>query len=80
MPASDELLAELGEVVDLAVEGEVDGSVLVRHRLLAVGREIDDGESAVGETDAAGVIINELLGSGQSFPSRSAAEDLAKSL
>ena len=36
-------------VVDLAVEDDPDGFVLVRHRLAAGGREIHDGEPAVAQ-------------------------------
>ncbi len=42
--------AQGGVVVDLAVEGDPDPLVLVRHRLLAA-RDVHDGEAAVGEAD-----------------------------
>jgi hypothetical protein len=45
-------LAELAEVVDLAVENDPDGLVFVRKRLLA-GLHVDDGEAAEGEAAAA---------------------------
>ena len=47
-----ELGAELAVVVDLAAEGQPDRSVLVRHRLMPGGREVDDREAAVPEGDA----------------------------
>ena len=47
-----ELLAQLAEVVDLAVEAEPDAAVLVLHRLRALLGEIDDREAPVPERDA----------------------------
>ena len=46
-----ELGADLGEVVDLAVEDDPDRAVLVRQRLIA-GRKVDDAETTVAEADA----------------------------
>ncbi len=46
MAARFELGAQLGEVVDLAVEDDPDRAVLVGHRLIA-GGEIDDAQPAV---------------------------------
>ncbi len=46
-----ELGDQLLEVVDLAVEDDDDGAVLVVERLLA-GREIDDRESPMAEADS----------------------------
>ena len=43
-----ELPADVGVVVDLAVEDHPDAAVLVRQRLLA-GAEIDDAQAAMGE-------------------------------
>ncbi len=46
-----ELAAELEVVVDLAVEGDRQVAVGGRLGLVAAGREIDDREAAVGESD-----------------------------
>src|SRR6266850_1435326 len=46
-----ELGAQLAEVVDLAVEHDPDGTVLVVDRLMA-GREIDDAQAPHAERDA----------------------------
>ena len=51
MPAGGELLAELPEVVDLAVADDGDGAVLVRDRLIA-RRQVDDAESPDPQPDA----------------------------
>ena len=51
--ARPEVLAQRDVVVDLAVEGDLDAAVLVAHRLPPGGAEIDDGEAAVAEDDAA---------------------------
>ncbi len=48
-----QLGADLGEIVDLAVEGDDVAAVLRRHRLRAAGH-VDDGEAAVAEADAGG--------------------------
>jgi len=48
-----ELLAQLPEVVDLAVEDDPDAPVLVGDRLIAAG-EVDDGEPSHAETGAIG--------------------------
>jgi hypothetical protein len=55
-PASEamaalELLAQLTEVVDLAVEDEPERAVLVRHRLPRGFAQVDDREAAVAEGD-----------------------------
>ena len=47
----EELLPELHEVVDLAVEHDPYRAVVVPHRLVAGGREVDDAESPVPEPD-----------------------------
>ena len=47
-----ELRPQLGVVVDLAVEDELDRPVLVRHRLVGAVREVDDREPARAEADA----------------------------
>ena len=50
VPARLELGADVGEVVDLAVEDDPDRAVLVGERLIA-GREIDDAQAAMPEAD-----------------------------
>ena len=50
----DQLLAQLDVVEDLAVEGDPDALVVVRHRLRA-GRKIDDGKPRMGEAEAVAV-------------------------
>ena len=45
-------LAQLAEVVDLAVEDDGDGAVLVRDRRIA-GDEVDDREAVLGDHRAA---------------------------
>ena len=45
-----QLGADVGEVVDLAVEDDLDRPVLVAERLIA-GREVDDAQPAVAEAD-----------------------------
>ena len=50
-PSALEFRDQLLEVVDLAVEDDDDGAVLVVQRLLA-GREVDDRQAAVAEADA----------------------------
>ena len=49
--AGEQLLAQLGVVVDLAVEDDDDGAVLVGHRLRAAG-DVEDREPPVAEADA----------------------------
>ena len=51
-----ELGADLGVVVDLAVEDELDRAVLVRHRLHRRVGEVDDRQPAEAEADAAVVV------------------------
>ena len=46
MPSSFELPPKRPEVVDLAVEDNLDGAILVRHRLVA-GLEVDDLQAGV---------------------------------
>src|SRR5204863_6463341 len=50
VPVALELVAQVGEVEDLAVLDDVERAVLVRDRLVAA-REVDDGEPACGEGD-----------------------------
>ena len=47
----DQLFAEFDEVVDLSVENEPERPVLVRHRLAAIIREVDDRKSPVDQSD-----------------------------
>src|SRR5438105_3439969 len=42
---------QLAVIVDLAVERKPHAAVLVGHRLAAVAREVDDGETPVDESD-----------------------------
>ena len=51
-PRATSPLAQLLEVVDLAVEDDLDGAVLVRHRLAGVRRQIDDPQPAEPEAAA----------------------------
>jgi hypothetical protein len=48
--ASFELVAEIGVVVDFAIERNVQSLVFVSHRLMA-GRYVDDTQSAVTQAD-----------------------------
>ena len=52
VPARLEPGAQLAVVVDLAVVGDPDRPVLVGHRLMAGGREVDDREPPMAERDA----------------------------
>src|SRR5207302_4655705 len=54
MPPGDEAAAQFLKVVDLAVEHDADGAVLVGHRLAGVRREVDDAEAAEADGRAAG--------------------------
>lgn len=60
--ARAQLLAQLPEVVDLAVEGHPVAARRVRHRLVARGREVDDREPPVAERRprAAGVRVGDV--------------------
>ena len=51
-PRASQLLAQLLEVVDLAVEDDDDRSILVEDRLVA-GHEIDDAQALDPEPDVA---------------------------
>ena len=62
VPFRDQLLAQRQVVVDLAVEGDGDGAVLVVHRLRAVLREIDDREAAVSEGHRPGAEVAAAVG------------------
>ena len=50
MPAGHEPFTQRLEVVDLAVEGDPDRAVLIRHRLAGQRREIDDRQTPEAET------------------------------
>ena len=52
-PFSSELPAQRQVVVDLAVEDDLDGAVLVGHRLVGGRREVDDRQPAEAEADVA---------------------------
>ncbi len=43
--------ANLGVIVDLSVENELNGVVGVRHGLVGALREIDDSQAAESKTD-----------------------------
>ena len=49
------------EVVDLAVERDADGTVFVRHRLIAERRQVDDRETTEAEADAVVVADEDSL-------------------
>jgi hypothetical protein len=49
VPLRAQLVAQGLEVVDLAVDHDRDGAVLVDQGLRGLGREVDDGEAAVAE-------------------------------
>jgi hypothetical protein len=61
MAVRDEFGADLGEVVDLAVEDDLDRAVLVAERLVA-GRQVDDAQAAVPEADAGAVVVAAGIG------------------
>ena len=48
MTAALQIAADVGVVVDLAIEDDPDGTVFVRRRLLT-GAQIDDAEAAMSE-------------------------------
>src|SRR5690606_28219862 len=62
-----EITAQFGMVVDLAVEGDPDGVVLVGNRLVAA-LKVDDAQSAktkaAGATDEAAVVVGTAMGDG----------------
>ena len=57
-----QLPPQVAVVVDLAVVDHRDRSVLVGHRLVAGGREIDDGEAAVSEHHGAVLVQASAVG------------------
>src|SRR5204863_153624 len=50
--ARDQTLAQLAEVVDLAVEDDAHGAVFIRHRLIGGGAQVDDAQAAEAEANA----------------------------
>ena len=44
---------KLDVVVDLAVEHELERAIFVRHRLMPSPRQVDDGQTAMAESDRA---------------------------
>jgi hypothetical protein len=47
-----QLLPEFKAIVDFAVKNGPNGTILIRHRLFAVGK-VDNGKSPVGQADSA---------------------------
>src|SRR2546430_10692561 len=60
MARRQQIFSELRKVVNLAIENNPDGLVLVRHRLMACGTEVDDAQAAVSQRDR-------LIGVGENF-------------
>src|SRR5512132_21072 len=61
MAERHQLLAQLGVVEDLAVEGDPDRPVLVAERLLTA-LHVDDGEARVGKAASSVAVDAELVG------------------
>ena len=61
VPERRQLGHQLPVVVDLAVEDDDDGAVLVEHRLLA-GRQVDDRQALVAQRDAGRAVHAGLVG------------------
>ena len=57
VPASLEIGAQLEEVVDLAVEGDGELSVLGEHGLAPAPRGVEDGQALVGEPERTLLIV-----------------------
>src|SRR5215469_5147505 len=57
-----ELIEQFDEVVDLTVEGDTDGAILIEKRLVSQRREIDDGQPAVSEADTWRRVIAVIIG------------------
>jgi len=53
MPAGDQLVAQPEIIINLAIEGNGDGAVLVVHRLRAVHGQVDDGEAPMPQRNRA---------------------------
>ena len=77
MSARDELRAQIEVVVDLAVERDPDGAVLVAHRLRAGRGEIDDGQAAMTEGDGAVDVHAGAVGSAVRNDLRHARDQIA---
>src|SRR5271156_6891398 len=52
MAARFQTRAQFLEIIDLAVEDEPDGAVFVGHRLTPRSRDVNNGESIVGDSHA----------------------------
>ena len=63
MALRDQLFSQPEMVVDLAVEGDGEGPVLVVHRLGAILRKVDDREAAVTERRRAAAEVPAPVGS-----------------
>ena len=63
MPPGFQLSSKLQKVVDLAVEHHPDGTIFVRHRLMACRREVEDGQSTVDEAGARRRPVATVVGS-----------------
>ncbi len=59
-PRAAELGGQLAVVVDLAVVGDDEAAAGRRHRLVAGGREVEDGQPAVAEADSARRVASRL--------------------
>jgi hypothetical protein len=56
-PAARQHLAQLAEVVDLAVEGQREAAVVGEHRFVPGRARVDDRQAPVPQTRAAGVAL-----------------------
>jgi len=72
-----ELVAQLGEVVDLPVEHDGDGAILVEHGLVA-GRQVDDGQAPVAEPHPAAEVETVGVGPAMGHGGGHALEQLAR--
>ncbi|KAF5031237.1 hypothetical protein DSECCO2_629830 [anaerobic digester metagenome] len=68
MSEGGEFLTKFAVVVDLAVEDDLERSVLVSHRLATLVGEIDDREAAMGEADRPGEERSFAVGPAMSQP------------
>ena len=62
VPPRLQVPAQLGEVVDLAVDHRPDGAVLVGHGLVPAGRQVDDGQAPVPQHHRPVVVIPSASG------------------
>ena len=76
-PARSELLSQLLEVVDLAVEDDADRAVLVRHRLRAE-RYVLDAEAAGSELDEGRGVMSLTVGTAVDEDVRHPPENLGR--